>query len=577
MLNRTYDERMNDYELLRIIRLVEAVGSSFEDKIPFADPDPTWHIVLTLMKGHIRGQVVTISALATIKGVSRTTAMRKIHHLVEQGYIVRSARTKTLKSFELHPDKRLIDYFLTYARDVKSVLAKVFAGNQGDDDVDEHYFGGTNFASTVLPPKTLFDHQRHGQGKLRFLLHQDNYFEAMRNLWTDIRINLSSRKHFRLLHLPQLRRALFENRELEQSAFDLVVLNMPWLGEAVAKDVIRPLDDLLKNQSAIDAEEFDRLVWQSGRWGNKQYGIPLYCTVEVLAIRRDLLMEEGVVAPQTMEQTLDVARRLNQPAVGRYGILWNAAVGAPLASTFMNMLGSCGSSILNVPRTRLSFAADALSGEQLRPVIDSDSGREVMDYMHRLMEYSPPEILTVDSDAGIEGFMTGRSAMIYCWTMRAARFEYDIKSVVKRRVQYLPPPRGSQGVTVSSLGGFLLAIPTNLEDHRAMLAMKAISWMASPEALGRTVRNGFPIAPGFSVSADPEAAAGSTITSAVDALAKQGILQLWQRPAVPEFGSLETVLGTTVHRALSGEITDDQALADAQNAIDRIMRNAGHY
>ena len=40
----------------------------------------------------------------------------------------------------------------------------------------------------------------------------------------------------------------------------------------------------------------------------------------------------------------------------------------------------------------------------------------------------------------------------------------------------------------------------------ARLAFDAISWMASPAAMKEHVKNGIPVAPRFSVSADPEAA-----------------------------------------------------------------------
>ena len=128
--------------------------------------------------------------------------------------------------------------------------------------------------------------------------------------------------------------------------------------------------------------------------------------------------------------------------------------------------------------------------------------------MHRLIEISPPDILDMEWKRGLDLFMHGGSAMSYVWTMRAARFEYDIHSAVKRKVRYLPHPAGPGGTNLSPMGGFLLAVPANLPDHRARRAHEAIASMASPDAMRVHAKNGFPVVPRFSVAADPEAAAG---------------------------------------------------------------------
>jgi multiple sugar transport system substrate-binding protein len=101
--------------------------------------------------------------------------------------------------------------------------------------------------------------------------------------------------------------------------------------------------------------------------------------------------------------------------------------------------------------------------------------------------------------------------------------------------------------------------------------------MASPSAMKEYVKNGFPVAPRFSVSADPEAAASTPIVRFVDRLAKKNKLQNWQRPPIPEYHHVEEILGEEIYAALIGEIDDATALGRAQNRIDRAMRAAGHY
>ena len=91
------------------------------------------------------------------------------------------------------------------------------------------------------------------------------------------------------------------------------------------------------------------------------------------------------------------------------------------------------------------------------------------------------------------------------------------------------------------------------------------------------MQNGFPVAPRFSVAADPEAAATSPIVTVVDRLAKRNLLKSWPRPPVPEYLSLEAILGEEIHRALRKETSDKEALEKAQTQADQIMRAAGYY
>jgi multiple sugar transport system substrate-binding protein len=243
----------------------------------------------------------------------------------------------------------------------------------------------------------------------------------------------------------------------------------------------------------------------------------------------------------------------------------------------MFFMGDCGSPVINIPTPRLHLDYSRIKGEAMRPQILSEAGGQTLKYMHELLAYSPPDILSIDWNRALEYFMGGQAAMIYCWTMRAARFEYDIHSLVKRKVAYHPHPAGPGGTSLSPIGGFLLAVPASLPPERAHLAFEAISWMASPAAMKEHVKNGIPAAPRFSVSADPEAAASTPIVRFVDKLAKQNRIQNWQRPPVREYHVIEEILGEEIFSALNGDRSDEQALTRSQNRIDAAMRAAGYY
>jgi multiple sugar transport system substrate-binding protein len=201
-----------------------------------------------------------------------------------------------------------------------------------------------------------------------------------------------------------------------------------------------------------------------------------------------------------------------------------------------------------------------------------DAARRTLDYMHALVAISPPDILTLAWDDAALRFLSGGAAMSYAWSMRATRYESDMRSAVKRRVRYLSPPTGRGGSKASALSGFLLAVPANLAPDRAELAWEAIGWLVSTES--RAGAGGsLPVVPRFSVAADPEARASAALTGFLDAQARQRLLHTRHRPLTPNFARIETILGEEIHAALSRERPDREALA---RAAQRISRLSGH-
>jgi multiple sugar transport system substrate-binding protein len=567
---------MTEYELLRIITFLERMRKPYDDLLRTAEPDPHWNIVLYLMKHHLRGENVTMSSLASAADIPFASAMRRIHQLIDRGDIQLRKRGTTGKSHFLEPSRKLAISFTEYATRVKALLADTFGLHSGGGDAEDYYFGGSYLAGQIIPPLEIMEKKQEAGPDLRFLLHDDNYFASMRNMWSDFRSKLSARKNFTLVSLPELRAEVFANAARRESDYDVIAINMPWLGECVANNVAQPLTQHLKGNS-INPMDFHPAIWATGSWDKTHYGIPIYCTIEALSLRKDLFAVRKLQNPGTFEKVIQAAKALHNPKRGMHGVVWNAARGMPVSHSFMFFMGDCGSPVISIPTPRLHLDYSHINGEAMRPQILSEAGRQTLKYMHELVAYSPPDILSIDWNRALEYFMGGEAAMIYCWTMRAARFEYDIHSVVKRKVSYHPHPAGPGGASLSPIGGFLLAVPASLPPERAHLAFEAISWMASPAAMKEHVKNGIPAAPRFSVSADPEAAASTPIVSFVDKLAKQNRIQNWQRPPVREYHVIEEILGEEIFSALNGASSDEQALTLSQNRIDAAMRAAGYY
>ncbi len=478
---------MNEYEILRVIEFLEQTRAPFRETMPLCDDEPIWNITAFLMKSEIRGQMVTVSMLAQVTGVPYATSMRLIGRMVDGGVILRVPRGRTGKSHSLHPGDEMRRAFTAYARSMKALIARTVGLRGSGEDEEQYYFGGTPLASHPPPPPRLME-RRAARDRHPLPAQRRQLLLGMRNMWVDLRSNLAASRDFSLRRLPDLHRELLANAQRPVSSYDVVTVNMPWLGEMAgpgAPAPPRPADLVRRPRS-------HRLP----------SGDPVHRRLAGRDVRRaDLLHDrdpggaQGPVRGAQPRVSEDLRRgdrqrrRFHQPEQGRYGIVFDGARGMPIASTFLFFLGACGSPPIAPKGGGPIRAGDA---EEMISLIDGPAGRAALDYMRRLLEIAPPDALDLAWDQNLSLFLSGRASMAYCWTMRASRMEYDVQSVVKRKVEYLPQPAGPGGGRASPIGGFLLAIPANLPEDRVGLAAEAIAWMTSKRRCTRMCATAFP-------------------------------------------------------------------------------------
>ncbi|MGB8812515.1 MAG: extracellular solute-binding protein [Paracoccaceae bacterium] len=564
------EKTMSPHELSRVIDFLRKMRQPFDTGLPGAKPDAFWNTVLELVDCQLHQVPVTITTLIELSKASYGAGNRLISKMIEDGQIIKVPRGPQHKTVYLAPSDELLAAFQIYASQVKAHLARTF-GLRSGAETDEYYFGGSYFAAHIIAPLQGHDISSAALRNTRFLLHDDNYFVSMRNMWSDFRNDISRKSSFDLRPLPELYKRVDQVLRDPSTATDVVAINMPWLGRFADEGMLAPLDDALRN-APINPLDFHPSVWNTGRWNGKQYGIPIYCTVEFLAARRDQFEEAGLSYPRTFDETIAAARVLHRPDREQYGIAWNAARGMPIAHSFMFFLASAGGSIIDIPRRHENWL-DSIDPKNPTLTINSEEGQMAIDYMRRLVEVSPPGIETFDAEHNLTSFMSGHTALSYSWSMRASRLEHDPGSRVKRRVAYLTPPARKGRQVTAPVGGFLLTIPAYIDAERKRDIVNAIAWMASPEAMKAHVQNGFPVAPRFSVCADPEALASSPIVSFVDRMARRHELNTWSRPPIPEYVAIEAALGNEIYAAVFEGKPSRDALAAVEETVTQIFRD----
>ncbi len=577
----TVDQRqsfgVSSHEMARFLDFMEQLEIEVERALTVKAGYSEIRMLVSLLRNHLTGKLTTSSSLVANSGLSYGTAMRGIDSLIERGLIIKRPRTSTGKSFSLHPTEKMLLEWQELARRSHSLVGSTF-GSRGAErsELADYFFGASYSSGSVLPPPTILESKLPIANDLRLLVHADPTFMAMHVLKKQFETLFGVGIRSRALSIDRLREEILDNSKAESSRYDVIACDLPWFGEMAAAGNLLPLDDLMKD-SAFDTSDFHQEALASARYRGRQFGIPVQTTPELLVYRRDIFEERGITPPRTINETLAAARQLHDPFSGLSGIAWNAARGTPLGHSFLFVVAAFGQPVLNLKKTPNGFDGENVAGENFRPMFDTAAARDTAEYLRELLHYSPRGILNMSWYERARCYADGAAAIAYCATLLAPLFELDDKSPAYRNTDYLPHPAGPSGRNIAPVGGYALAIPSNIAPDRIDPIWTALVSLTSAQTVKLYIENGSLVTPRFSVSMDPEVKRISPMISIVDEMARFGVFEMWPRPPVPEIAEIIAIAGEEMHDMLLGAKSVGQALENAQNRADALMRSNGHY
>jgi len=559
-------------EMLQIIAFLEELGDELEDMANLSTPNPNLRMIQLLMRGHLEGRVITATALIGASRVPYATANRRLKEMLEAGLIEQRPRTRTGKSFSLHPSETLMDQWAQLTSRVGRLAAARFGGDEAPGESEDYYFGRSYMSARSIPPLQVLAEPIKLAGGLRVLVHGDPTFMVMDNLKRQFEQSIGAQIHQRAFSIDRLHEETVRNAERKTSRYDIIAVDLPWVGDFAERGILMPLDQAM-DIASIDPDDFHTAGWNAAHWGGKPYGLPSQTTPELLFYRKDLFAQAGLKPPATTDALLAAAKALHDPQHGQYGIAWNAARGTALGHTVLMTLADFGQPVLDLPSAAGGFDTRHLADRRYCATIDTDAGLRAAEFLLELLEYSPPDILSMSWYERVRPYAAGRIAMAYGYTLLAPYFELDAESPACGQTGYLPHPAGPGASQIAPVGGYLLGIPANLPEDRLDGAIEALRVFTSPEAQKLYVQNGSRTNPRYSVGADPDVRHLSPIFEAVDAMSWRDELQFWPRPPVPEIGDIIQICGEEFHDMLRGLISPRDALQRAQDRADAVIEN----
>ena len=334
---------------------------------------------------------------------------------------------------------------------------------------------------------------------------------------------------------------------------DVFMGDVIWPAQFGAHQLAVPLSDYLP--SSYWAQFAPGLV-QGATYKGKVYGSPLFEDQGFLYYRKDLLQKEGMSVPQTWEQLVSDAQKLQKAGLVKYGYVWQGASYEGLTCNYMEFLADAGGTATNSDFTKAS--------------LDSPAAVKATTFMRSLITggVTPAAVTTMQEPQSSSVFDSGNAAFLRYWDSGWSQSQAAGSPVIgKVGVAPMPTFQGQSYPGYSNIGGWNLYINPHSKNIAADLTF--IKWMASDQAQKDLAVVSSSIPTTTSVRSSPDVIKLNPVLAIVSKT------RLVPRPAgTPNYPALSTAIYTNVNAALAGSTPPSSAMSSAQSQANTALSSA---
>jgi multiple sugar transport system substrate-binding protein len=340
---------------------------------------------------------------------------------------------------------------------------------------------------------------------------------------------------------------------------DVIGADVIWPAQLAANDWIVDLSDRFTEEMQADYLES---TIQTSMYKGKIYGVPWYSDAGQLYYRKDLLDKAGLQPPETWEELIDTAKKVQEQEGIRYGFVFQGAEYEGGVCNQCEYIWNAGGDILAPDDpTKVVIGDDAATAgyESARGSIESGT--------------APVAVATYKETESLTVFITGDAVFHRNWP-----YGYAIATGGKAAGSELKPEwvgvaqlpttnRGDQ--RFACLGGWDLCI--NSASQKQDQAWEFIEWMSQPE-----IQKTFAIDAGYipgrkSLFEDQQLLKKQPIME----LGKAGFESTKPRPSVnPFYSDMSLDMAQQFNDTIKGATSPEDAINTLQGQLDRIASAA---
>jgi multiple sugar transport system substrate-binding protein len=316
--------------------------------------------------------------------------------------------------------------------------------------------------------------------------------------------------------------------------YDLIIMDHPFVGFAAAHDVLVELGNYLTDaEKAAFARDSAGPSWDSYRYANKIWALPVDAATQVASYRPDLLSQLSAAPPRTFDEVL----RLGHKARASGKFLAVAACPVDAISLFFTLTANLGHPI----------------AENADPFVSDAVAKEALDRMHALIAIAHPNS-TAWNPIHVYDQMAVSPDIVYCpWAYGYSNYS--------RRHNPIPlkfadaPAAGNRGCAGTQLGGTGVAV-SKQSPHRNAAVLYA-KWLAGENRQrGAYFQQGGQPA-SLAAWTDPQidSEAGGFFSGTLETLRTAYV-----RPRFDGFVRFFEAAGIEINRFLRNQVTDAQLI-----------------
>ncbi len=359
---------------------------------------------------------------------------------------------------------------------------------------------------------------------------------------------------------PDLYEDLNINLTLGTCAYDVVSLDDPWMPLFAGQQFLTNLKELATREGvSFDREDFVPAFIALGTDPTAGLqAIPWIGNVQVYAWRQDVMQELRRDRPRTWDDVIAAATDVQaaRPGGDLYGVGIRGQTGNSAATTFLPILRGHGADVFDAGWV---------------PQLESEQAQAAMGTLLALAKLAPPGVEEIGHEELAQELYTGRIAQAAdIWPNQMLQVYDPARSTVLGKVAIGAQPAQPGVQPASMTGNWLLGIPAGCGAN-AREALAFALWLTAPEQQKRLLlERGLPPTR-LSVFADPESVEKLPF---LPGLVEAG-MNAAPRPRTLHYPAVEEILGRWVAQAISGRVSGEEALGQANQEIRGLMVREG--
>lgn len=342
----------------------------------------------------------------------------------------------------------------------------------------------------------------------------------------------------------------------KSGAFDIILMDDPWIPFFAENGHLEDLTAMF-NAMGVPGPDNDFLSKSLAVCRNPYNVGPFVCipyvgNAQMFFYDGAKFAEQGIEGgPKTWDDVIKAATAMTEAGGGRYfGYVFRGGQGNPVVADFMPIFWSYGADLFNADRSKVT--------------IDTPEGAAAMKTFMTLRDVSPKGVESYNANEVGQALAAGTAASSINWPNWVATFEDPSQSKMVGKISYSAIPSGTHA-GASEIGHWTMGIMSASKNKQE--AFDFMVWATSPEQIKISATRGNPPVR-FSVFTDPELTSQEQFRHFP--VLMEAINFSKPRPRHPKWPEIENAFGIELSKAVAGTITPEEALKNAQAAVEEI-------